>query len=72
MWRCKKCNANLLDGTAECPVCQLPAGVAAAVKPTEIEPSSKFWLWVLVGILFPPLGIIMLLTFLLTPSKKPD
>jgi hypothetical protein len=66
MWRCQKCNANLLGGTPECPVCKLPSDAASMVNPTEIEASSKFWLWLALGVLFPPLGLIMLLTLLLT------
>ena len=39
-------------------------------NPTEIEASSKFWLWLALGVLFPPRGLITLLTFLLTPRDK--
>lgn len=70
MWRCSQCHANLLEGTRECPVCQLPAEAAAVVRPSEVESSSKFWLWLLIGILIPPLGLIMLLTVLLTPKEN--
>jgi hypothetical protein len=70
MWRCPKCHANLLDNTRECPVCQLSPDQAAVVRPASPEPSSKFWFWVLVGVLIPPLGLVMLLTYLLTPPDK--
>lgn len=72
MWRCNSCNANLLDSTTECPVCKLPPDSASAINPREIEASSKFWLWVAVGVLFPPLGLMMLLAKVLTPRETID
>lgn len=75
MWQCEKCSANLLDSTPECPVCQIPEESAEihAIRhrhEPEIDDSSKYCFWSVIGILFPPLGLIMLLTFLLTPSDK--
>ena len=32
MWRCRKCDSNLLDHISECPVCKLPADSAAALN----------------------------------------
>jgi hypothetical protein len=76
MRRCKQCGSNLLDSTLECPVCNLPSETAAAVKsgidigpPRGIDRRSKFFLWFMVGVMFPPLGLVMLIVYLLSPSE---
>ncbi len=73
MWRCRKCNSNLLDETTECPVCKLPAEAGEVLYPAEIEPSSKFWFWLVIGVLIPPIGLLVLLVFVaqkLTPNSR--
>ena len=80
MWCCPKCNSNLLDIVSECPVCKLPGESAELLKH---EPSmnaashanathGKTLVWVMLGLLIPPLGVAMLLMLLaqkMTPKK---
>lgn len=81
MWRCPTCRANLLDTTTQCPVCTQPTTAAsihssAASNPSdasEVSADAKFALWLVLGILIPPLGIFFLLVWFaqkLTPDHQ--
>ena len=68
MWRCKTCDSNLLDATAECPICTQPTTAVASVptdsEPQDVDAGSKLWLWLVMGSLVPPAGILVLLVWI--------
>ena len=77
MWRCGKCDSNLLDHISECPVCKLPAESVAALNAGESEmakATNYTWMWVLLAFLVPPVGVLVLLVLLarkLIPDRDP-
>jgi hypothetical protein len=74
MWRCEKCGSNLLETTTVCPVCKFtPAEREAMQRPNPAQPEANFaWIWA-IGILFPPLGLMLAFVWLiywLTPRDE--
>ena len=75
MWHCNVCGSNLLDTTAHCPICNRAAGspdLIAEAPPAEPDARTKLWIWIVVGLLVPPLGILFLImgaAYLLTPTN---
>jgi hypothetical protein len=61
-----------LQSPARYSACLAPRG---GDEPRERDPRSKTWIWVAIGILVPPLGILMLLVWIshkMTPANAPD
>jgi hypothetical protein len=66
MWRCEKCGSNLLASTTTCPVCQLaPTAREALERPTPAQ-HDAIYAWICaVGILFPPLVLMLAFVWLI-------
>ena len=74
MWRCPHCDSNLLDKTKVCPVCQMGTATRSELTVSFPDPGSEYesgsdekeqstWWLIIVGVLFPPLGILFLLIY---------